>query len=256
MRLALVAVVGLASPAFAGGHSGGGGGGSGPLGQVSGGLASAAASSSSGSSSSNTDTTYSSSSYASDTYREQDCSGQACGSSRGVVHAYLAEPPGPPASLTGFAGAEKVVGSNGSVSLAMSVVDRKLRFNGSFTEYFENEMSGARVTMRAPELSVGLHLGSDGPTRVWIEGGALYLLTHDPAGDVSLAGPTVGTRIEHQMSPDLSFAGVVEGAYLADGVRGVAGRVGVRFHHVEAAFRVLDLNVGPALYGPEVGIGF
>jgi hypothetical protein len=58
------------------------------------------------------------------------------------------------------------------------------------------------------------------------------------------------------MSPDLAFAGVVEGAYLADGVRGVAGRVGVRFHHVEAAFRVLDLNVGPALYGPEVGVGF
>jgi hypothetical protein len=165
-------------------------------------------------------------------------------------------PPPPPASVTGFAGAEKVVGSDGSVSLALSVVDRNLRLNGSFTQYYENEMSGARITMRAPEASLGVHLGGDGATRVWLEGGVLYLMTHDPAGDASVAGPTVGTRIEHQMSPDLSFAGVVEGAYLADGVRGVAGRVGVRFHHVEAAFRVLDLNVGPALYGPELGVGF
>ena len=58
------------------------------------------------------------------------------------------------------------------------------------------------------------------------------------------------------MSSDLSVAGAVEAAYLQDGVRGVAGRVGVRFHHIEAAFRVLDLNVGPALYGPEIGVGF
>ena len=84
----------------------------------------------------------------------------------------------------------------------------------------------------------------------------LSLMTQDPAGGATVTGPTVGTPIEHQMSRDLSFAGVVEGAYLADGVRGVAGRVGVRFHHVEAAFRVLNLNVGPALYGPEVGVGF
>ncbi len=260
MRLVLVAVVGLASPAFAGGHSGGGGGGSGPLGQVSGGLSTAASSSSSSGSSSSSSSTYSTDTTSSGSYsrgeRATNCGGEDCGGYLPVKSVYKVEPPSPPASVTGFAGAEKVVGSNGSVSLALSVVDRRLRLNGSFTQYFENEMSGARITMRAPELSVGVHLGADGPTRVWLEGGVLSLTTQDPAGDASVTGPTVGTRIEHQMSRDLSFAGVVEGAYLADGVRGVAGRVGVRFHHVEAAFRVLDLNVGPALYGPEVGVGF
>jgi hypothetical protein len=39
-------------------------------------------------------------------------------------------------------------------------------------------------------------------------------------------------------------------------VRAASVRAGVRYRHVQASFSVLDFNVGPALFGPELGIGF
>jgi hypothetical protein len=63
-------------------------------------------------------------------------------------------------------------------------------------------------------------------------------------------------RLEHQLSPKLALVGTVEGAYFENNVRAWSGRAAVRWNHIEAAFRVLDFNVGPALFGPEVGIGF
>ena len=276
MRTILFAVIALSSPAFAdrtgGGHPSGGG--SGPLGQVSAGLATASASAGAtqhGSGGTTYDGGYDR--YAScDRYRaarahdpayrntilDHDC-GYGVVLEPGVER--QAEEGGfrtgePGATVTGFAAAQKVIGSDGSLSLALAVVDRRLRLDGSLTQYYETEMTGARVTMLAPEVSLGVHLGADAPTRLWLQTGVMYLSTNDPAGSTSNAGPTLGARLEHTVSSDLSFAGTVEAAYLQDGVRGVAGRVGVRFHHVEAALRVLDLNVGPALYGPELGVGF
>jgi hypothetical protein len=173
-----------------------------------------------------------------------------------AVHREGSSPSEPGAWVTGFAGVQKVMGSDGSFSLAAAVVDRRFRLDAAFTQYYETEMTGDRITMMAPELSAGVHLGGDASTRVWLESGVMYLKTSDPAGGSTVAGPTFGARFEHQMSPDLAMAGTVEGAYLQDGVRGLSTRVGVRFHHLEAAVRVLALNVGPALYGPEVGVGF
>jgi len=276
MRTILLAVIALSSPAFAdrtgGGHPSGGGG-SGPLGQVSAGLATASASAGSTQHGTGGVTTYGDSDrYVScDRYRaarahdpayrntilDHDC-GYGIVLEPGVQQTaeggFRTGEPG--AIVTGFAAAQKVIGSDGSLSLALAVVDRRLRLDGSLTQYYETEMTGAHVSMLAPEVSLGVHLGADAPTRVWLQTGVMYLSTNDPAGGTSNAGPTLGARIEHTISSDLSLAGTVEAAYLQDGVRGVAGRVGVRFHHVEAALRVLDLNVGPALYGPELGVGF
>ena len=162
----------------------------------------------------------------------------------------------PGAWVDGFAGAQKVYDSDGSLTLALSVVDQRFRLNGSFTQYYETEMNGDHITMMAPELTGGVRLGADGPTRLWVEGGVMYLKTNDPRGNSSLTGPSVGARLEHRVSDHLAFVGAAEGALLEDGVRAWAGRVGVRYHHVEAAVRVLDLNVGPALFGPEIGVGF
>ena len=280
MRIMLLAVIAVSSPAFAdhvsGGH-GGGGGGVGALGQVSAGLAGAAASSGTQRGGGDGSVTYGDYDRADacaryyaarehdPAYRvttlDHDCRSYSYAvevdpSVRDGVAVGGAPNSDPGATVSGFAGAQKVIGSDGSLSVALSIADRRLRLDGSLTQYYETEMTGARVTMMAPELSVGVHLGADAPTRVWLQTGVMYLSTSDPAGDASNAGPTIGTRIEHRVSPDLTLAGTVEAAYLQDGVHGIAGRAGVRFHHVEAAIRVLDLNVGPALYGPEIGVGF
>jgi len=78
----------------------------------------------------------------------------------------------------------------------------------------------------------------------------------DPAGDSSLVAPTLGARVVHPLSPRLALLGDAEGMFFSHDVRAFAGRVGVRLEHVEVAFRVLDFNVGPALFGPELGVGF
>ena len=273
MRSLILAVITLSSPAFAdrtgGGHAGGG---TGPLGQVSAGLATASASAGNTQQGSSGAPSYDYDRFAScDRYRsarahdpayrntilEHDCGyGVALqpGVERQSEGGFRTNEPG--AIVTGFAAAQKVIGSDGSLSLALAVVDRRFRLDGSLTQYYETEMTGARVTMLAPEVSFGVHLGAEAPTQLWLQTGVMYLSTNDPAGSTSNAGPTFGARLEHTVSSDLSLAGTVEAAWLQDGVRGVAGRVGVRFHHVEAALRVLDLNVGPALYGPELGVGF
>lgn len=276
MRTILLAVIALSSPAFAdrtgGGHPSGGG--SGPLGQVSAGLATASANAGAAQRGSSGTPVYGDSDrfVSCDRYRAARAHDPAyrntildhdCGYGIVVVPGVEREDAEggfrtgePGAIVTGFAGAQKVIGSDGSLSLALAVVDRRLRLDASLTQYYETEMTGARVTMMAPEVSLGVHLGADAPTRFWLESGVMYLSTNDPAGSTSNAGPTLGARVEHTVSSDLSLAGTVEAAYLQDGVRGVAGRVGVRFHHVEAALRVLGTNVGPALYGPELGVGF
>lgn len=275
MRTLFIAVIGLSSPAFADRTGGGApsGGGRGALGQVSAGLATAAATSGATQHGSSSTPYYGDSDQfvSCDRYRAARAHDPAyrntildhdCG--YGVMLAPGVErqaddggiSTGPGATVTGFAAAQKVIGSDGSLSLALAVVDRRLRLDGSLTQYYETEMTGAHITMLAPEVSLGVHLGADAPTRLWLQTGVMYLSTNDPAGGTSNAGPTLGARVEHTVSSDLSLAGTVEAAYLQDGVRGVAGRVGVRFHHVEAALRVLDLSVGPALYGPELGVGF
>jgi len=275
MRLIMIAMLGIASPALADrtGGGGGGGGGGGRLGQVSSGLATAtsggAASGASSGSTAVVDGNMECARYrdarAHDgTYRvtvlDRQCglelTGPPASSSDRSLHDGAGASQEPGAQVQGFAGAQKVFESDGSLTLALAVVDQRVRLNGSFTQYYETEMTGDHISMMVPELTGGVRLGPDGPTRLWVEGGVMYLKTNDPHGNSSVTGPSVGARLEHRVSSDLALVGTAEGALLQDGVRAWAGRVGVRFHHVEAGFRVLDLNVGPALFGPELGVGF
>lgn len=161
------------------------------------------------------------------------------------------------ATVEGYAGAQKVFESDGSVSLALSVVDQRLRFNAALTQYYEDRMDGGRLTMMMPSLTAGVRIDPGGSTQLWLEGGATMARTKgDPAGDSMLVAPTFGARLVHPLSARLALLGDAEGMWFSHDVRAVAGRVGVRFEHVEVAFRALDFNVGPALFGPELGVGF
>lgn len=161
------------------------------------------------------------------------------------------------ATVEGYAGAQKVFESTGSVSLGLSVVDRHLRLNAGMTRYYEDRMDGSRLTMTMPSLSAGVRIDTASPTQLWLEGGAaMARIKGDPAGDSSLIAPTLGVRVVHPLSPRLAMLGDASGMFFSHDVRAVAGRVGVRFEHVELAFRALDFNVGPALFGPELAVGF
>lgn len=244
----LVAVLSLAAPAFAGSHKGGGTGG-GRLSQVSAGIRQAVAS-----------PPPAAGSRVGEFAPPDDyvpCEG--CQSGVVVVGAPAVVVPAQPvsASVEAYAGAQKVFESTGSVSLALSVVDRRFRINAGLTQYYEDRMDDGRLTMMMPSLSGGVRIDAGGPTQLWLEGGAtMARIKGDPAGDSSLVAPTLGARVVHPLTPRLALHGDATAMFFSHDVRAVGGRVGLRFAHVELAFRALDFNVGPALFGPELGVGF
>ena len=247
-----LAALALATPAYAGSHTSGGQGGR--LSQVSAGISHAVASA--------TPTAGNTGSYVLENGTGCAYDGEYCRNAVVVVGAdgvrQIAQPPPQPsATVEGYAGAQKVFESNGSVSLALSVVDSRIRLNAGFTQYYEDRMDGGRLTMAMPSLTGGVRIDPGGPTQFWLEGGATMARTKgEPAGDSSLVAPTVGARLVYQVSPRTSLLATAEGMFFSNDIRAFGGRVGLRFNHVEAAFRALDWNVGPALFGPELGVGF
>ena len=156
-----------------------------------------------------------------------------------------------------YAGAQKVQDSNGSVSAELAVVDYRFRIAGAFSHYFETQPDGGRLTMTMPSLTAGFRIDDLGRTAVFIEGGVVHARTHgDVMGDSSLMGAIGGVRIEHQLSRRVSLIGDAQTMAFEAGVRANAGRLGVRVGYLQAAIRVLDFNVGPPLYGPELGLRF
>lgn len=178
-------------------------------------------------------------------------------------YASLEEPPAKPfvwpkldVGATGFAGAQKVVESDGSLSLELSLVfSRKFRINAAVSHYFEDTMPDRRVTMNIPSLTMGVRLGPPGRTAVWIEGGVAHVATNDPAGSSSITGSLAQLRLEHQLDRKTALT-ATGGALLFSELQAMTARAAVRIHHVELGVRYMDFTVGPALWGPEVGIGF
>jgi len=166
-------------------------------------------------------------------------------------------PPGPPAKVELYAGAQKVADSDGSASIELAVTDRRFRVAGTYTRYFERQAVGGLLTMQMPTLTGGIRIDDMGPTAVFLEGGVVHARTNgDVMGDSKITGPIAGMRVEHALGNQLSLLGDVQQMWFDDDIRATAGRVGVRFKYVQASFRVLDFNVGPPLYGPEVGVRF
>lgn len=178
-----------------------------------------------------------------------------------VVREY--QPAQPPnfgtANVDFFVGAHKVVDSDGAISLSLAVDDRWFRLAGSLTRYVEDQMDGSQLTLTMPALLAGVRLDRGGATRAFLEGGVAVASTrNDPMADSSITGAMVGVHAEHRFTPSgrRSLVGDAHAMYFESEVKAYAARVGVRIGYLEAAFRVLDFNVGPALYGPEVGLRF
>ncbi len=167
------------------------------------------------------------------------------------------EPPGPPATFGFYAGAQKVHDSDGSVALELAVVDRRFRLDGTYSRYFERQQGAGLLTMTMPTLTGGVRIDDLGATAVYLEGGVVHVRTdNDVMGDSKLTGPIAGMRVEHTLAPKFSLLGNVQQMWFDNEIRATAARVGVRYKYVQASFRVLDFNVGPPLYGPEVGVRF
>ncbi len=166
------------------------------------------------------------------------------------------EPVRPPAVFSAYAGAQKVADSDGSASIELAVTDWRLRVTGTYSRYFERQPVGT-LTMQMPTLMGGLRIDDMGDTAVYLEGGVVHVRTNgDVMGDTKLYGPIAGLRVEHTLSQELSLIGDVQQMWFDHEIKATAARAGVRWKYLQASFRVLDFNVGPPLYGPEVGVRF
>jgi hypothetical protein len=176
----------------------------------------------------------------------------------------IADPaaPAPPArprsvSVDFFLGAQKVHESDGSLSLDLAFNEGRFRIGGSISRYFERQPGDSTLTFTMPALYLGWRIDDGGPTRVHIEAGAVAAESdNDPVMDSSIGGVLGGVRVEHRVSRRVTLVGDAQVMAFEHDVRAGAMRAGIRFGYLQATFRYLDLNVGPALYGPEVGIRF
>jgi len=156
-----------------------------------------------------------------------------------------------------YLGAQKVHDSNGSVSLEVIVRERRFRVTGALSHYFETLPDGGRLTMSMPSITAGMRVDDLGPTSVVIEAGVVHALTKgDPMENSSITGPLAGMRVEHQMQRNLSVLADAQALWFPDDIRARAFRVGLRYGHFQGSIRALDFNVGPILFGPEVGMRF
>jgi hypothetical protein len=74
--------------------------------------------------------------------------------------------------------------------------------------------------------------------------------------DSSFVGAVGGVRLEKPINDVANLVGNAELMVFGDKVTATSLRVGVSVGPVEASVRVLDFNVGPPLWGPELGVHF
>jgi len=238
----------LPSTVFAG-ENGGSSGGGGRLGQVSGGMRTGGSSGGGGSRTEGADgnrgTTVV---YVEDT---------VVGAGSVVATARPIRYDGGPAKVEVYLAAQKVVDSDGSWTAEVGIRDGLFRLGGSITRYYERQADDSQLTLTIPTLIGGVRVDDGGPTRVYLELGAAGAKTrNDPVMDSSVAGAIGGVRVEHQLTRGTSVTTEIHEMLFEDGLRAHSVRIGLRSGIVQASFRVLDFNVGPALYGPEIGLKF
>lgn len=164
---------------------------------------------------------------------------------------------GGPAKLEVYVGAQKVHESDGSWTAEVAIKDGLFRLGGSITRYYEAQPGTQALTLTVPSLIGGVRVDDGGPTKVYLEIGAVGAKTsHDPVMDSSVAGGIGGVRVEHRVSKSGFVTAELHEMIFEDDLRAHSARVGIKVGIVQASFRVLDLNVGPALYGPEFGLRF
>lgn len=158
-----------------------------------------------------------------------------------------------------YLGLQKVVESDTSFSINASISDDWFRLAAYGSRYWEERMDGnGRLTMTMGGGTFGLPIQQGGRSSAVIEGGVVLLKTAnniDPELDSSITGGKVGLHLEQGLRR-LTIVGDAHALLFEAGVRAYEARLGVRFGHFEGAFRLLDFNVGPALFGPEVGLAF
>jgi hypothetical protein len=157
-----------------------------------------------------------------------------------------------------YVGAQSVTSSDASMTLELRASYEDFGVGVRGTTFFEQ----AEVPMNKPAHLLRLDLwwvgGSyrldhDENSSVWVELGFTGLNSDDR---VSLSGGELGVRASHRLG-GLIVANVGARHFeLQDDVGANEVFGGLQASILQVTYRVVDFNVGPPLYGPEVGLAF
>jgi hypothetical protein len=165
--------------------------------------------------------------------------------------------PTPAARFEGYVGVQKVHDSDESFTAELAITDRWARIGGAVTRFYEQQPGGQNLTMTMPEFTIGARVDQSPGNKVFLEVGVVGAKTqHDPVMDTSVVGGLAGLRFETRLAQRASLLGTVQLMLFEDNIRAAVARLGARIGPVEASLRVVDFNVGPPLYGPELGVRF
>jgi len=159
--------------------------------------------------------------------------------------------------ISGYVGIQKVHDSDGSGTAELSVTDYRFRLSGALSHYVEDQGGGGRTTLTLPSVMAGFRLTGRGNTQLYIDAGVSVAISRGaPAMDTSITAPTIGAQVVQYVSPELALLADARAMWFEDDVTAVAGKVGIKLNWAQLSMRVLDFNVGPTLWGPELGLAF
>lgn len=201
-------------------------------------------------------------------YDGDDCSG--CSSSAVVVGAgayhaggsYTTVSGGEPSEpiLTGpgrldlYLGAHAVVDSDGATLGELRLSKDWIGLGLSGIRYVEHVDDGKReddVSLYLTAFTISGRVFQQDTTELWLDGG---LAISGSSEYDSILGTAWSVRAEHGIVPDLAVRGQVRYYALEHDVSAWEGWAGVRAWFLQAGYRALRFNVGPALHGPEAGV--
>ncbi len=159
-----------------------------------------------------------------------------------------------PGRLDLYVGAHPVVGSDGAMLGELRASKDWLGFAVGGIRYVEHVDDGKRednVSLYLTTFTVSGRLVRAGATEMWLDGG--LALSGSSEYD-RIVGTAWSLRGEHGFNPDLALRGQVRYYVLEHDVSAYEAWGGVRAWFLQAGYRALKFNVGPALHGPEAGI--
>lgn len=159
-----------------------------------------------------------------------------------------------PGRLDLYAGAHSVVGSDGAVLGELRASKDWIGLGVSGIRYVEHVEEGKReddVSLYLTAFTISGRVLRLGPTEVWLDGGMAVTGSSEYA---TILGTAWSVRGEHRLMADLGLLGQVRYYALEHDISAWEGWAGVRAWFLQAGYRALQFDVGPALHGPEAGV--
>jgi hypothetical protein len=152
-----------------------------------------------------------------------------------------------------YLGVQSVKDSDGSLSAEARAWYGDLGLGVRGTSYFEQPENRelALVRLDVWHLGASYRLAHDEDFAVWLEAGVSGL---DTSREAHLLGGTLGLLLEHDLPGSFGFRGALRRSWYQHDVAASELVAGVTVEFLQVGYRHVELDVGPPLAGPELGV--